>query len=185
MHHVLRTFTFVLSFFIAACEGGKRREMNEEEAKYTTSDASEIFFRNVRSIYYEKTAMDEAKLDVYRLKKRPQADDYPLLNLSIVVNWRHDEAYVLTEPNAYLQQMDTIRIIWRDSLQNDSGEFQFAGGNKDNHFRLATQLYRSIQAQRKLYVRSNEQEIPFMQQREAREAFRITMVDYFRLVDLL
>jgi hypothetical protein len=184
MRHALKTFTFVLFFIIAACES-KRKEVNEAAAKYTTSDASEIFFRNVRSLYYEKTAMEEARLDVYRLKERPQADDYPLLHLSIVVNWRYDEAYVLTEPNAYLQQMDTIKIIWQDSLQDDSGAFQFSGGNKDDHFRLATQLYHSIQAQRKLYILHNDQKIPFMQQREAREAFRKTMGDYFRLVDLL
>ncbi|WPP53287.1 hypothetical protein [Catalinimonas niigatensis] len=185
MHHVLKAFTLVLPFMIAACEGGKRKEISEEEAKFTTSDASEIFFRNVRSIYYEKTVMDEAKLDVYRLKERLQADGYPLLNLSIVVNWRYDEAYVLTEPNDFLQQMDTIKIMWRDTTQNDSGVFKFSKGNKDDHFRLATQLYRSIQAQRKLYVLHDHQELPFMQRRDAREAFRKTMVDYFRLVDLL
>lgn len=185
MRHVLKTFTLILPFILAACEGGKRKEISEEEAKYTTSDASEIFFRNVRSIYYEKTVIDEAKLDVYRLKDRPEADDYPLLGLSIAVNWRYDEAYVLTEPNTFLQQMDTIRIMWRDTTQNDSGVFQFSKGSKDDHFRLATQLYRSIQAQRKLYVLHDQQELPFMQRRDAREAFRKTMVDYFRLVDLL
>lgn len=185
MHHFLRIFPFVLLLFVLACEGSKQKEISEAKAKYTTSDASEIFFKNVRSIYYEKTSMDEANLDVYRIKERAQADDYPLLNLSIVVNWRFDEAYVLTEPNLYLQQMDTLRIVWQDTLQNDSGEFQFSGGNKDAHFRLATQLYQSIQAKRQLYIWHDHQQIPFMRQREDREAFRKTMVDYFRLVDLL
>jgi len=170
---------------LSACDVSGGKEVNENEAKYTTSDASELFFKNVRSIYYDKSAMAEAKLDIYRIKERLEVEDYPLLNLSIVVNWRYDEAYVLTEPNPYLQQMDTIQVIWQDTTNNQGGTYQFTQGNKDAHFRFATQLYRSLQAEHQLYILEEDEQVKFMNRRDAREPFRKTMVDYFRLVDLL
>jgi hypothetical protein len=174
----------LLSCF-TACDTTSRKEVNENKAKYTTSDASELFFKNVRSIYYDKSVMDEARLDIYRIKERLQAEDYPLLNLSIVVNWRFDEAYLLTEPNAYLQQADTIQVMWQDTTNNQQGTYQFTQGNKDSHFRFATQLYRSLQAEHQLFVLNEDERVQFMRRRNTREPFRKTMVDYFRLVDLL
>jgi hypothetical protein len=185
MNHLLGTISLASLLSLCACGSSVKQEINEKEAKYTTSDASELFFKNVRSIYYEKTVMDEAKLDVYRIKERQQAEEYPLMNLSIVVNWRYDEAYVLTEPNAYLQQMDTIRVVWQDTTVNEQGEYIFTQGNKDAHFSFATQLYRSLQAEHQLFVLDAGEPVKFMNRRDAREPFRKTMVDYFRLVDLL
>ncbi len=178
-------FIIVLLFSLVSCEGGKRKEMRGQEAKFTTSDASELFFKNVRAIQYDKVSMDEAKLDIYRIKDRVEGEDEPVLNVSIVINWRFDEAYVLTEPNAPLQDMDTLRIMWQDTVRNDSGVYQFSNGNKEAHFSLATQLYRNLQNQQALYLLRDEQKIPLMRDKKSREAFRKTMVDYLRLVDLL
>lgn len=187
MKYVLVMSLFLMLLGLSACDISGGKEVDENEAKYTTSDASELFFKNVRSIYYDKSVMDEAKLDIYKIKERLQAEgeEYPLLNLSIVVNWRYDEAYVLTEPNPYLQQMDTIRVVWQDTTNNQSGTYQFTQGNKDAHFRFATQLYQSLQAEHQLYILKEDEQVQFMNRRDAREPFRKTMVDYFRLVDLL
>ncbi|MFP4096019.1 MAG: hypothetical protein ACLFUB_16160 [Cyclobacteriaceae bacterium] len=178
----------ILIFALSGCKQGSQDNQNgnvKDDPKYTTSDASEIFFRNVRSIYYDKTSMEEARLDVYRIKERVEAEDEPVLNLSIVVNWRSDEAYVLTEPNAFLRQMDTIRVMWKDTSRNESGIYAFGQGNKDAHFRFATQLYRSIDAEHQLQLLMEDQKVSFLDKRNTREPFRKTMVDYFRLVDLL
>jgi hypothetical protein len=122
---------------------------------------------------------------VYRIKDRVEAEDEPMLNLSIVVNWRYDEAYVLTEPNAYLRQLDTIRVMWQDTIRDDAGIYEFSQGNKERHFRFATQLYRSIGAEHKLHLLKEGEKIDFLHSGDAREAFRKTMYDYYRLVDLL
>ncbi len=185
MNHFYRIIILLVSVYLLACDASGNKDISEEKAKYTTSDASEIFFKNVRSIYYDKTVMEQARLDVYKIKDRLQSDEYPLLNLSIVVNWRYDEAYVLTEPNAYLQRMDTIQVVWQDTISNQGGMYQFTQGNKDAHFRFATQLYRSLSAEHQLYLLDEGEKLKFMHRRDIREPFRKTMVDYFRLVDLL
>ncbi|MEM9671992.1 MAG: hypothetical protein AAF992_05320 [Bacteroidota bacterium] len=170
---------------IAACNPDKGRKVNDAEAKFTTSDASELFFKNVRQGYYDKETMDAAKLDIYRIKDRSQAEDQPVLNLAIVINWRYDEAYVLTEPNTQLQAADTLRIYWQDTVQQQQGYHEYLPGNKEKHYQFASQVYNSLQDKQQLYIMSPAGEkIPILARREEREAFRITMMDYYRLVDL-
>lgn len=183
MRHL--SFLCLILLFLLACESSSRKQAEYTLPKFSTSDASELFFKNVRAIRYDKTVMEEAKLDVYRLKEQVETDERPILHLSIVINWRYDEAYVLTEPNAYLQQMDTLKIGWEDTNAQKSGVYTFVKGNKKQHFQLAKQIYESINQGHSLYLLEQAQSIPFMRRKDEQEAFRKTMVDYLRLVDLL
>jgi len=170
---------------LMACNPDKERKVNDTEAKFTTSDASELFFKNVRQGYYDKETMDAAKLNIYRIKERNQTEDQPVMNLAIVINWRYDEAYVLTEPNAYLQQLDSLTIFWQDTVQQQQGNYEYRPGNKESHYQLASKIYNSLQDKRKLYIQTPKGEpVPFLARRAEREAFRKTMMDYYRLVDL-
>lgn len=176
---------YFLMIGLLCCNPDKGRKADDTQAKFTTSDASELFFRNVRQGYYEKETLDEAKLDIYRIEERSQAEDKPVLNLAIVVNWRYDEAYILTEPNAYLQQLDTLNVYWQDTIRGQQGYYRYLPGNKEKHYQFATQLYNSLQDEHQLYVKSGSgEEVPVLRQRKEREAFRKTMMDYYRLVDL-
>ncbi|MGB3586737.1 MAG: hypothetical protein WBA23_09365 [Tunicatimonas sp.] len=170
---------------LLACNPDKERKVNDAEAKFTTSDASELFFKNVRQGYYDKETMDAAKLEIYRIKERNQVEDQPILNVAIVINWRYDEAYIITEPNAYLQQQDTLTIFWQDTAQQQQGTYEYLPGNKESHYQLASRIYNSLQDKHQLYIPSPEgEQVPFLARRSEREAFRKTMVDYYRLVDL-
>ncbi len=181
----MKKLLIIFSIGMVACNPDKERKVNDTEAKFTTSDASELFFKNVRQGYYDKETMDAAKLDIYRISERNQAEDQPVLNLAIVINWRYDEAYVLTEPNTYLQQQDTLKIYWQDTVQQQQGVHKYLPGNKDKHYQFASKVYNSLQDKQRLYVMSPEGEkIPILAQRKEREAFRKTMMDYYRLVDL-
>lgn len=171
---------------LLACNLDKNTQIDETQAKFTTSDASELFFKNVRQIRYDQQEMAEAKLNVFRWGDRSEADDYPVLNLAIVINWRYDEAYLLVEPNTYLQGLDSIQVTWQDSVSQQKGEYVWTGGNKESQFTFASQLYRSIQQGHRLYIKNplgEEEEV--LATYDDREAFRVTMFDYYRLVDLL
>ena len=176
----------ILLGLLSACNLDKNTQIDETKAKFTTSDASELFFKNVRQIRYDQQEMSEAKLNVFRLGDRNLAEDKPVLNLAIVINWRYDEAYLLLEPNAYLQEMDSLRVTWRDTVSQQEETYVWAGGNKESQFTFASQLYRSIQRGHRLFIRNSEgKEEELLGQYDDREAFRITMFDYYRLVDLL
>lgn len=181
---LLLTFSFIS---LIACNPDKKRKSDPDKIKFTTSDASELFFRNIRQLYYDKATMKEAKLDIYRIKDRDRAEDQPVINLSIVINWRYDEAYILLEPNAYLQEYDTLKIHWQDTVSRQKGNYFFhAAGSKEDQFRFASKIYQSLQDEHNLYlIEQDNQKTPLLKDRQAREAFRKTIFDYFRLVDLL
>lgn len=170
---------------LAACNLDKGTPVDEKKAKFTTSDPSELFFKNVRQIYYDQEEMAAAKLNVFRLGDRSRAEDYPVINLAIASNWRYDEAYLLVEPNAYLENMDSLRVTWK-SPDQQTGTYRWARGNKEAQFTFASQLYRSIQRGQQLYVTNAQgKQEKLLDRYDDREAFRKTMFDYYRLVDLL
>ena len=179
-------FSFLLLLSLAACNLDKSTQVDENQAKFTTSDASELFFKNVRQVRYDHQEIPESKLNIFRIDERSSAEDYPVLNLAIAVNWRYDEAYLLTEPNEYLQSLDTIQVHWQDSVGQQQGTYQWTGGNKEAHFKFASQIYRSIQQGHQLSITGPAgEEEAFLRKYDDREAFRKTVFDYYRLVDLL
>jgi hypothetical protein len=174
----------VIFLIIISCNADKTKKIDAEKSKFSTSDASELFFKNVRQRYYDREEVTAAKLNVYRLQERNKQVDQAHLNLAIVINWRYDEAYILLEPND-LAASDNISINWVNEKSKDSGNYNFSFGDKYAHFAFASQIYSGIQEGHRLFIIVNEEEIPFLHKEKDREAFRKTMKDYYRLVDLL
>lgn len=171
---------------LSACNPSKNKKLELDQAKFSTSDASELFFKNVRQIYYDKNTLDAAKLDVYRSKDRNTSVTDPVLNLAIVINWRYDEAYLLLEPNEPLQELDTIKILWKDTVRQQQGYYTYAGGSKESQLNFAASLYQGLQHGQEFFlIDADGGQTKFMADRKSREAFRKTVFDYFRLVDLL
>lgn len=128
--------------------------------------------------------MEAARLEVYRLKKRVRTTEGPVINLAIVNNWRFDEAYLLLEPNELLV-LDQLSINWLSETTGERGKVSFENGNKNSIVRFADQVYALIQQDSKLTVTLGEKSMGILENAEDREAFRITMVDYYRLVQRL
>ncbi len=179
-------FFLVVLASLSACNLNKGTQVDDKKAKFTTSDPSELFFKNVRQIYYDQEEMAAAKLNIFRLGDRSEAEDYPVINLAIASNWRYDEAYLLVEPNAYLENLDSVRVTWKSLERQQEGTYRWARGNKEAQFTFASQLYRSIQQGHQLYV-TNEQgeQDKLLDRYDDRETFRKTMFNYYRLVNLL
>ncbi|MGB3848509.1 MAG: hypothetical protein WA958_00965 [Tunicatimonas sp.] len=171
---------------LAACNLDKDTQVDDRKAKFTTSDPSELFFKNVRQIYYDQEEMAAAKLNIFRLGDRSEAEDYPVINLAIASNWRYDEAYLLVEPNAYFEELDSIRVTWKNAETQQEGRYRWARGSKEAQFKFASQLYRSIQQGHQLTVTNRQgQQEKLLDRYDDREVLRKTMFDYYRLVDLL
>jgi hypothetical protein len=106
----MKNIIYLLIFLISvSCNADKTKKIDAEKSKFSTSDASELFFKNVRQRYYDREEMAASKLNIYRIQERNQRVDYPHLQLAIVINWRYDEAYILLEPNE-LSPQDFISI---------------------------------------------------------------------------
>ena len=74
----------LILIFILSCNPDKQTKVDPNEITFATDDASVLFFKNVRQLYYEMEEMEAAKLKIFRHKKRDQSQDEPIINLAIV-----------------------------------------------------------------------------------------------------
>lgn len=183
MHHQALAKILVL-LLISSCNPDKTKEVDQTTISFKTNDASKLFFKNIRQPYYDKEEMEAAKLEIYRLKKRNSHNERPVINLAIVNNWRFDEAYLLLEPNGLLQ-LEQLSVKWINEKTKTQGFINFENGNKQSIVKFADQLYAQIQQESSFSVVVNEKNMGILEIPEDREVFRITMVDYYRLVQRL
>lgn len=180
----IRIVLGLLAMVLVACNPDKQTQVDQSEITFKTTDSSKLYFKNIRQSYYDLEEMEAAKLEVFRFKKRAQGDERPVINLSIVNNWRYDEAYLLLEPNGYIQQ-DTLKLRWKsaDGLKTDS--IFYSRGNKTDIVKFADQVYQQIQSKSEFEIELEGNWKRFLNESLDREAFRITMFDYYKLVQRL
>lgn len=180
-----KAFNLVLLILvITACNPDKNKKVDQTSISFSTNDATKLFFKNVRQSYYDLEEMEAAKLEIFRIKKRSDSQDRPIIHLAMVNNWRYDEAYLLLEPNEQLN-LAGLKLKWSNSESGENGEIAFENGNKETIVRFADQIYEQIQKGSLFTASINGQDVPVIDVSEDREAFRITMVDYYRLVQRL
>jgi hypothetical protein len=169
-----------------ACNPDKKTKVSIDEVHFATSASSVMFFKNVRQLYYERQENSAAKAIIYRMRDRARDKNVPLLYPAIVYMWAQDEASVILERNEWLANAaDTLRFSWHDTVRQVSGEYIFHNGDRRTHYKLAAQLYHSIQEDHQLWLQTDSAKVPFLAKEREREPFRKTMIDYFRLVNVL
>ena len=176
--------TLCLLALLTSCYPGRNRGLDPSRPAFNTTDASVLFFRNVRSPYYDPEEMPEAGLRVYRLGRRVQDDGRPLLNLAIVHNWRRDQAFILIEPGEYIMGLPEVRIRYRNAERGTAGELVYEPGSREEQFRTATAIYLQIEAGSEFALMAWDEEIAFLREKTERDAFHTTMFDFYRLVEL-
>ncbi|MGB3182552.1 MAG: hypothetical protein WBB45_14260 [Cyclobacteriaceae bacterium] len=181
----MKYLSIILLIFIAACSSDQEKRVSRENIRFTTSDASELFFKNVRQTSYDKQGLPGSDIQIFRLSDRNMNPDHPVVNLAIALNWMYDQAYLVVETNEYLDDEENVIVNWKDPDTDSTGTYVFEGGSKEDNFRWAVDIYTSIQDDHDLYIMVNDKEEPLMDDKAEREAYRRTMLDYLRLVDLI
>ncbi len=180
-------FFFALVMLAFACNPDKETRVSVSTPQFETTQQSMLFFKNVRGMYYDLEDNKRAGMLIYRFKDRQMDTTQAAVNVALMNNWRNELAYVFIEPTPALksQYQDTLRIVWQDTLGTQAGTYRFAKGNREAHFGFATQLYNSILDGHKLtFMDTSGVEKPLFESEEFREAFRITMIDYYRIVKI-
>jgi predicted nucleotidyltransferase len=180
-------YSVILLLFLActACNVDKNKKVKDSDVAFETTDNTVIFFKNLRQSYYDKQENTQARIDIYRSKKRILKETSPVINLAIAHHWRNDKAYIMIEPNELLGNEVLLEIIWKDTIQQNTGKYIFDFGDMEQHYRFATSLYQSIQDKHELQVKLKGEIVPLMPLEEEKEIFRKTMLDYLRLVNVV
>lgn len=165
--------------FCFACKIDRDRNIDRSKFTFKTGDDTELFFKNVRQIYYDHTVMPGNR-EVFRYPERCTEDESPCIAAAIVGNFDNNEAYILIETLGLPDETHAIVVNATDSLQQVYNIVLQQRG-RDLMLEFASQVYEAIEHGHKLSLELNGTAAPIFTEDEEREAFRVTMADYFRL----
>ncbi|MDN5212867.1 hypothetical protein QQ020_12450 [Fulvivirgaceae bacterium BMA12] len=170
---------------LVQCAVDNKKIIDPRKPQFDTTDPSELFFKNVRALYYDREENQAAKLEIFRIKSNATIADSTALNVAIILNWRLDQAYVLIEPGKLLAGEQAVTLVWEDEKEGAEGSVAFDLKDKNSQFTLASTIYGYILKGYDIYYLENGKKRPLLASKEAKEAFRITMFDFYNLVELL
>ncbi|MGY6558570.1 MAG: hypothetical protein ACXIT9_04745 [Nitritalea sp.] len=170
-------FVFLLSFF------NERRADNSGDSapEMRVGTADRMYFHNMRASNYEREGRKDAKMSIFRHRKRTQEAAYPLLNFSILINWVKDEAYIYVEPN--FEELP-IHLRWQDEEGVQSGEVLFQGGDKFAHYYFARELFPLLEESRQFELLMEGEWVPVLENEKEQDILKTTLQDYFRMTNL-
>lgn len=178
MDFVWRGLILLFLFMLNSCKIDQDRKADPARFQFSVGDDADLFFRNVRQIYYDRQSPD-GKWQAYRLKDRYTGNDRPLLTPVIVIQWLKDEAYLLIENNAPLDNEDFLSVIIQSPEATDTVILNTRG--RERMLEFGSKIYEAIQQKKEMKIKLNGVYQPFLNLPEDRESFRIPMGDFYRL----
>ncbi|MCU0419023.1 MAG: hypothetical protein MUC38_05135 [Cyclobacteriaceae bacterium] len=164
------------ALMLGACTLDGNKKVDREKFQFKMGDDSELFFKNVRAIYYDRATAPDGKTEVYRFADRYTGQERPLITPAIVINWLEDEAYVLIENNEPLDAEPFLSVRVNDSVTVDLRE-----RGRERMLEFGSRIYEGIQKGQDIRVKQDSVFVPLFATDNDREAFRVTLADYYRL----
>ncbi len=166
---------------LAGCKIDHDKKVDRSKFQFEIGDDSELFFRNVRQVFYDQSSPD-GTWQAYRFSDRYLGNERPIVLPVIVINWLKDEAYLLIDTNELLSEEGYLEVIISDSSTSKSDTVILNQRGRERMLEFGSHLYEAIQANQKIVVKSKGFLVPILDEQIDREAFRITMSDYYRLI---
>jgi len=170
----------LILLLLVGCKIDREKEVDRSKFQFTIGADSNLFFRNVRQIYYDRSSPD-GTWQAYRFSDRYRGNDRPVIEPVIVINWLKDEAYLLIYTNDPLSEEDMITVTISDAQANKTDTLYLNQRGRERMLEFGSQLYEAMQANQKVAVKSKGEFVPIFMEEMDREAFRITVSDFYRL----
>ncbi|UII33749.1 hypothetical protein LVD17_07950 [Fulvivirga ulvae] len=178
---IMKNMLFVaVAVLLYSCKIDHDKKVDRAKFSFKTGDDTELFFKNMRQSYYDLEENSVAKFNIFRYKDRVQEADHQLLNLAIVINYLQDEAYLLLEPDESLRDQDRLEVIWSGEAET-GGTILLENYNREGMLEFVSQVYEALQKKARFTLKLEGEELPLLDDPREREAFRITVSDYYRL----
>ena len=167
----------VLFVTLYAVLGPQGKNINLKEINFKTTESSELYFKNIRSYFYDKENRDDAQFILYRLDSRTLDTTLNKLNFILVSNWLLDECYIIAASN-----QTTIKIAWEN--KKDSGKIFLTEMDSEANYIFAALLFEKLSEKATLsIVADNNEQIPFTEKEKV--SLKTSLKDYFKLVGKL
>jgi hypothetical protein len=185
MNRVKISLLLFLIVTMSACTSDADKRIDGEKLEFVTTDESELYFKNVRQSDYDLIEMKDASINIFRSKSRTVDADYPLLTLAIAHNWRVDRGYLFLEPSETMPK-EAFNLIIVDEKSGKKSELKYTTEDHINDkSKVVVDLYAAIQDGNKIFWDDGTTEIEILDKPADREAFRITALDYYKMIGAL
>ncbi len=171
---------FFVFLICVGCKIDRDKEIDRKKFQFKVGGDSNLFFRNVRQIYYDQTSPD-GTWQAYRFSDRYEGNERPVIVPVIVINWLKDEAYLLIDTNDLLAEENFLRVILQDSATLKTDTLILNQRGRERMLEFGSRLFEGIKTNQHMMVESRGSFKPLLVENIDREAFRITMSDYYRL----
>jgi hypothetical protein len=184
MDNALRLFLVLFSFgLIISCQLDRNKKVERQKFQFKVGADANLFFRNVRQIYYDRESPD-GKWRAYRLSDRTKEVQGHGITAVIVIHWLKDEAYLLIEPTGQLGDEETISVVVRNPKTDLQDTVQLKERGRERMLEFGSKIYEATQNESQLSVLLKGKYVPLFENDIDREAFRITLSDYYRLTGI-
>lgn len=179
MKNVLKIF---ILFAIAGCQPNQSYDYNyQPRPMFRTTPPARLYFKNMRSTYYDQIAAPSDTQDLYLLRRYPSSSNRPILQAAIADNWMRDEAYLqltLQWPAAYSR--DTFRLQWK--TKKESGFIDVNKNSWASQLNGAREVESALRSHYRFYWTSDEGQLhELLRERTERQAFLTTLRDFQKL----
>lgn len=167
-----------------ACSVNTSKKVELEKLRFSYTDDAYIFFRNMRQSQYDLEVMEEGGWRIYRHEDRQDdtADFY--FNVSLVVNWRVNRVYPIIEMTERFKK-EGLTVKWKGLESEEEGEIKLEGVKRRDEMLFVSKIYNKMTEEVEFFISIENQKTQLFPDTDAKEAFRITLYDFYRMTGLL
>jgi len=168
----------IVGMVLFSAFGPTAKEISLDEINFKTTESSALYFKNIRSYFYDLEEEKKSGFKIYRLSSRP-ATAKNKLHFMILHNWRMNEAYIMAES----EQIDKGKASMRLLIGQSNDTISLDGADAEANFRFAAQLFTAMEKEESVSLLSNDEAYSFEQ--SELKSIKKCLKDYFKLVGKL
>jgi hypothetical protein len=157
-------------------DGGPKPD--EKKVEFTAIQPSQMRFRNIRSFFYDIKDFPEDLQAIYRLSSRVTfPDSVPHLTFAIIINRKHNEAFVMPELSPFFDNYDSLQLRW------SGGAYTYRKTGAEDAWIFSAHVYKALlnEQQFEFFDKKIQAYRPMMADGLERQKLKITLKDYFTL----
>ena len=167
-----------------ACSVNTSKKVELDELRFSYTDDAYIFFRNMRQTHYDLEVMEEGGWRIYRHEDRQQDTTDFYFNVSLVVNWKLNRVYPIIEMTERFKKEGLV-VEWRALESEESGKITLEGIKRRDEMLFVSRIYNKMTEEVEFFISIENQKTPLFPNTDAKEAFRISLYDFYRMTGLL
>tara|TARA_B100000965_G_C19583026_1_gene754452 strand:+ start:1754 stop:2317 length:564 start_codon:yes stop_codon:yes gene_type:complete len=168
----------IAGLVLYAIFGPQGKRLDWSKIDYSMNSSSQLYFKNMRSYFYEQEVFEEGNYILHRIKSRNTDSVLNKLSIVIVQNVIQDAAFIRLESG--MLDLDEEKMILTWQQEKREGKLVLENSTNEAHYTFAAQLYNLLEANAKLWLILDGQKMELSE--KEKKSLRKSLGDYFKLV---